>query len=193
MNVSAVILSAKPVEREIPGVAVVPFISSFSEAKGLLDARIASLEAIRTEWFFWLDDDDALPDDYERILTKCLKVKTPLAYTDELVRLLDKGTEFVRKSRKYDAEHHIHRDMTLIHHLAVCRTEAALDAAKRIPRGLYAVENLLFFEVAKKGATYINEVGYIWNRTKKGLSHDPSLMIGLVQSATWANRNKEQT
>lgn len=187
-DVSAVILSKAPVERVVPGCAVVPFISTFSEARGLLDSRIASLERIDTEWFFWLDDDDELPEDFPRVLAKCLKVKTPLAYTDELVTNAD-GTAYRRCGQKYSQDAHID-NMTLIHHLAVCKTEVARDAAKRIPRGLYAVENLLFFEVAKQGVTYINEIGYVWHRRKTGLNADPSLLIGLVQSATWAHRNR---
>lgn len=187
-DVSAVILSKAPVERVVPGCAVVPFISTFSEVKGLLNARIASLEAVDTEWFFWLDDDDELPDDFARVLAKCLKVKTPLAYTDELITNAD-GTMHRRQGAKYTQDRHID-NMTLIHHLAVCKTEVARAAAKRIPRGMYAVENLLFFEVAKQGATYINEIGYVWHRRKTGLNADPSLTIGLVQSAIWANRNR---
>lgn len=189
MSISAVILSAKPVERTIPGCEVVNHVSKFTEAKGLLEARLASLAKIETEWFFWLDDDDELPDDYQRVLDRCMSVREPLAYTDEVITNAN-GTMHRRRSVPYSQTRHVH-DMTLIHHLAVCRTEAALRAAEKIPRGLYAVENLLFFQVAKEGARYVDEVGYIWHRRDTGLNRDPSLLIGLVQSATWAQRNRK--
>lgn len=187
MNVSAVVLSSKPVALEIPGVTVVPHVSTFADAAGLLRARLAALQKVKTEWFFFLDDDDELPADYLRVLGRCMAVDTPLAYTDELVRLSD-GREQVRRSAPYSQDRHV-QDFCLIHHLAVCKTEAARRAARKIPRGTYGVEPLLFFQVAKEGATYIDEVGYIWNKGS-GLNRHPSLLIGLVQSATWAHRNR---
>jgi len=182
MDVSAVILSAEPVTRAIAGVEVVPFVSQFRDAAGLLDARLASLRAVRTRWFFWLDDDDELPEDYADVLRECCAVGTPLAYTDELV------AGRVRKSEPYSQQAFI-RNPLLIHHLAVCETTAARRAATLIPRGTYAVENLLFFQVAKQGATYVPRVGYVWNRDSRGLHRHPSLLIGQVQSASWAARH----
>jgi len=186
--ISAVVLSAKEVEIAIPGVVVVPHVSVIQNAKELLDARLEALKKVRSEWFFFLDDDDSLPDDYLKILDRCVSVDTPLAYTDELITNAD-GSLRVRKSAPYSEDAFI-RNSTLIHHLAVCRTEAALEAAAKIPRGTYAIENLLFFEVARQGATYIPEIGYIWNRRKTGLNRGPSIVIGLVRSACWANRNR---
>lgn len=189
MSISAVILSAKPCAKQIAGVEVVNHVSQFTEAKGLLKSRLASIRKVKTDWFFWLDDDDDLPGDYLRVLDKCMRVKAPLAFTNEIVTNAD-GSSHVRKSSRYTQDRHIH-NMTLVHHLAVCRTDVALDAMTRIPNeGLYAVENLLFFEVAKQGASFVNEIGYIWHRRDTGLNRHPSLLIGLVQSATWAHRNR---
>lgn len=188
MDISAVVLSAKPVTLEIPGITVVPHVSRFGEVAGLLDARIAALDKIDTEWFFYLDDDDELPPNYLDVLRRCIDMGAPLAYTNELVRLPD-GTERVRRSGPYSQDAHVH-NYTYLHHLVLCRTSTARRAARIIPRGEYGTEPLLFFQAAKEGAAWLDEVGYIWNVSGKGLSSHPSLLIGLVQSVTWAHRNR---
>lgn len=186
--ISAVILSKKPVRTKIDGVRVVNHVSTFNDARGLLNARLQALKKVSTEWFFYLDDDDELPTDYARVLERCTSVDTPLAYTDEKITSAD-GSFKVRKSSEYSEDKFV-SDFMLIHHLAVCKTGSALNAAKVIPVGDYTVENLLFFAVAKQGATYIDDVGYIWNRRKEGLSYKPSIVIAQMQSATWAYKNR---
>lgn len=183
MDVTAVILSARPIVRRIPGIQTLVHVSRFCDAAGLLDQRLAALQKVKTEWFFYLDDDDDLPYNYKDILTRCTAVDTPLAYTNE--RINDK----LRVSEPYSQEAHL-RNPLLIHHLAVCRTEAALRAARVIPRGTYAAEPLLFFQVAKEGATWINETGYIWNRKPTGLSWHPTLTRGLVCALLWAKDHR---
>lgn len=187
MNVSAVVLSAQPVHMHLDGVRVVPHVSSFEDAAGLLDARLAALRNVDTEWFFYLDDDDELPVGYAAALDRCMAVSTPLAYTHELIGL--PGARQLRRSAPYSQDAHI-TDPMLLHHLVVCRTEAALRAAEVIPRGTYAVEPLLFFQVAKEGATLVDEVGYIWNRKPGGLSYHPSLTRGMVWASLWAKENR---
>ena len=189
-KVSAVILSASPARaaRSIAGVKVVGHISRFNDAEGLLAARLEAIKSVDTDFFFFLDDDDELPRGYRGVLDRCMAAGTPLAYTDEVITAAD-GSEFTRRGRAYSEMAFI-KDCTLVHHLTVCRTDAALRASAVIPRGKYAVENLLFFEVAKAGATYIPEVGYIWHRRETGLNRHPSILIGLVQSTCWASRNR---
>jgi glycosyltransferase involved in cell wall biosynthesis len=187
---TAVVLSNRPVRLALEGVTVMPFMSEFSDAAGLLNARLAALQHVKTEWFFFLDDDDELPADYLRVLERCVSAGTPIAYTDELITAAD-GSQRVRKSAAYSEDAFIANQL-LIHHLAVCRADAARRAAAVIPRGMYAVENLLFFEVAKGGATYIPEIGYIWHRRDTGLNRHWSLTFGLVQSAAWALRNRSK-
>ena len=193
MDISAVVLSAKPVTTTLPGIAVVGHVSTFSDAAGLLDSRLAALDKVRTEWFFFLDDDDALPPDYLRVLDRCVSAGAPLAYTDELIRMpayFDGHVpEFRRTSGPYSQEAHL-QDALLVHHLAVCNTDAALRAARDIPRGTYAVEPLLYWQVAKEGAAYVDEVGYIWQRRKTGLSRHPSLTRGLARAMLWAQEHR---
>lgn len=194
MDISAVVLSAMPVCVALPGINVVNHVSAFTDAAGLLDARLAALGKVRTEWFFFLDDDDALPPDYLRVLDLCVGVGAPLAYTDELIRMpayFDGHVpEFRRKSGPYSQEAHL-QDALLVHHLAVCNTDAAQRAARIIPRGTYAVEPLLYWQVAKEGAAYVDEVGYIWQRRKTGLSRHPTLTRGLVRAMLWAQEHRQ--
>lgn len=183
MNVTAVILSPRPIVRRIAGIETLVHVSRFSDAAGLLEQRLAALQKVQTEWFFYLDDDDDLPFNYKDVLARCMTAGTPLAYTNE--RINDK----LRVSAPYSQEAHL-RNPLLVHHLAVCKTEAALRAARVIPRGTYAVEPLLFFQVAKEGATWIDEIGYIWNRKPTGMSWHPTLTRGLVRALLWAQDNR---
>jgi glycosyltransferase involved in cell wall biosynthesis len=188
MNISAVILSSRPVTLTIPGVTVVSHVSRFRDTKGLLAARMASLRKVQTEWFFWLDDDDELPDNYLDVLARCVDQPHPLAYTDELITSTD-GSSRVRKSAPYSEDAFI-TDNTLVHHLAVCKTEVAQRIAPTLPVGYYSAEMLLFFQVAKAGATYVPEVGYVWHRREHGLNRHPTTLLGLTQSAIRAARDR---
>lgn len=181
-QVSAVVLSLRPFTQEIEGVQVVTHQSQFSDAAGLLTQRLAALEKVQTEWFFFLDDDDSLPPNYLEVLAQCTAVDTPLAYTNEEIN----GK--LRRSTHYSPHAHLQNPL-LIHHLAVCKTEAAHKAARVIPRGTYAVEPLLYFQVAKEGATWIDTTGYHWHRKPTGLSHHPTLTRGLVRALLWMQSN----
>lgn len=89
MDISAVIQSRTPLEREIPGVTVVPHVGVYKGTAEMLDARLAALQKVQTKWFFYLDDDDDLPDDYERVLQLCMAVPTKIAFTNEIVTSVD--------------------------------------------------------------------------------------------------------
>lgn len=186
MDVSAVVLSARPVTAEVPGVVVLPYVSIFHDAAGLLEARMAAIRKVRTPYFFFLDDDDALPDDFDRVLALCLGAGAAVAYTNELVRFPD-GREVVRRSAPYDRKNW-QRSITVIHRLAVCRTDAALRAMEKVPRGCYGFEPLMYPEIAREGAAWIDEVGYIWQQRQDGMSRNPDLMRGMARAVTWANR-----
>ena len=178
MDVTAVIRSANPLRREIEGIQTLVHVSRFHDAAGLLKESLAAIEKVKTERFFFLDDADGLPDDYLRVLDLCVQAGTPIAYTNELVN------DVLWQGGPYSQDRHIAKPF-LIHHLALCKTEAALRAMKLIPRGTYAVEPLLFFQVAKEGAAWVDEVGYLWKRCPSGLSFHPTLTRGAVLASLW--------
>lgn len=184
--ITAVVLSARPVALEIPGVAVLGHVGVIRDAAELYAARLAAVRRVDTPWFFCLDDDDALPDGYLDLLARCMASSAAVVYTNELLCMLD-GTSVERKSAPYDRAA-FERSVTPIHHLAVCRTDAALRAMESIPRsGSWGFEPMLFAEVAREGAQWFDEVGYIWKQREGGLSRHPSVTYAMVRSAQWVN------
>ena len=165
--------------------AVLPHVSAFSDASGLLNARLDAIARVETPHFFFLDDDDELPANFEEVLRECLRADAPLVYTNELVR--ENGAEFVRKSLPYSQRLHL-ADPCLVHHLALCHTATAREMA--VPRGCYGFEPLFYWQLAKRGAAWVDRVGYIWNRSTTGLSKHHSVVRGMVESASWAHRNR---
>jgi hypothetical protein len=185
-DITAVVLSARDYCPAIPGVTVLAHRSIFKDVAGSLDARLAALERVRTPWFFFLDDDDELPGDYPAILARCMDTDAALSYTRERVIDSVSGQTYESFGAPYTPELHVQRPM-LLHHLVVCRTQAAREAAARIPRGIYCLEHLLFFEVAKRGANYVDAIGYIWHRGT-GLSRQPKSALGQMRSMMHAQR-----
>lgn len=187
MGITAIVLSAKPVALEIPGVTVLGHVGIIRNAAELYAARLAAVRRVRTPWFFCLDDDDVLPECYPDLLARCIASDAPLAYTNELLCLAD-GREVVRRSAPYERSLWA-QNFTLIHHLAVCRTGAALDAMARIPAsGTWGFEPMLYAEVARGGAQWFDEVGYVWHqRASGGLSRHPSVAYAMVRAAQWIN------
>ena len=188
-EVSAVILSTLPVpaERQAPGCATLAHVSRFDSASGLLDARLAAIERVRTPWFFFWDDDDDLPADFASVLQDCLQAgsQQALVYTDEIIRT--PAGERLRRSAPYSQQAHL-QDMMLVHHLALCRTQAAQEAARLLPRGVYGVEPMLYWQMAKHGAVYVPRTGYIWN-AEGGMHLRADVRIGMVQSMHWCGEN----
>lgn len=176
---TAIVLSAKPVKLQIPGVDVLASVQAITSVSQLYDIRLDVIENVGTEFCFYLDDDDDLPPDYLSVLEECASHSLPLTYTDELIRY--QGAENVRQSAEYDATIHANTPM-FVHHLAVMRTADAVLAAKRLPRGALSVEQPLYYELAKGGAAYVPRIGYIWNRKPTGISHWPQMLGAQVRA-----------
>ena len=182
---TAIVLSARPVTLEIPGVQVLASVQAITSVRQLYDVRLEVLGRVTTPFCFYLDDDDELPDDYLSVLDECAAHDVPLAYTDELVRYL--GKEVRRTGMPYRLKDHQDNPM-LVHHLALMRTRDAVQAAARLPRTMdFAVEQPLYMEIAKAGAAYVPRIGYIWNRTRSGISHWPQMMAAQVRALRWCN------
>lgn len=184
--VSAVVLTAGRYEQPAPpGCALHVHVSRFGDAAGLLAARLAAVAQVRTPWFFFLDDDDALPTDFARVLALCLAAAQgqALAYTDELALRPGQPPERLRR-QPWSLAAHL-QDVTLLHHLALCRTEAAQAAAQAVPHGAYGFEPLVYGLMALRGgAAYVPEVGYHW-RAAGGLHRRADVRMGMVKSLLW--------
>lgn len=182
LDATAIVLSARPVTLEIPGVQVLPRVQKISSMAQLHAARLDALGRVTTKFCFYLDDDDELPADYLSVLAECASRDLPLAYTNELVRY--RGNEYVREPPPYSREQHL-RSPNLIHHLALMRTKDARQVAKLLPRGEFWTEHMLYFSLAMRGVAHIYRVGYIWNRSETGVSHWPQALSAQVSSAHW--------
>lgn len=183
-NITAIVLSARPVARSIPGVTVLPSVQKIASMTQLHDARLNVLHRVTTEFCFYLDDDDELPEDYLAVLHECASHDLPLTYTNELVRYRSK--EHVRVMPPYDRGNH-RSTPELVHHLALMRAGDAKKQAERLPRGDFWTEHMLYFALAEHGAAHINRVGYIWNRSESGISHWPQTLTAQIKSRRWCN------
>lgn len=158
---TAIVLSKNPVTLKLQGVEVLGRTQEIRTLAELLDARLGAIKDVRTDYCFYLDDDDELPEDYLSVLDECASQGAAVAYTDELI---DAGRGYIRSNpAPYSREAHCTRPF-LIHHLALMRTKDAQGIAKKLPRGEFAVEPLLYSELAKQSASYVPRAGYYWKK-----------------------------
>ena len=186
--ITAIILSAKPVALEIPGVTVLPSVQVLASVEALHSARLDALARVATPYCFFLDDDDALPEDYQGVLKACMGQMAargvPMAYTDEIMR--EQGKADVRRSwYEYDNTLHARSPMGL-HHLVVMDTAAAQTVARALPRGNFWTEHMLYWALGRAGATYVPRTGYIWQRKAGGgFSGNPRILTAIVFGQRW--------
>jgi len=183
VNITAVVLSAHPYARRWPGIEVLVHHAVVRDAREFLLARFAAALKVRTRQFFFLDDDDDLPEDYLDVLARCAAPRAALAYTDELIRLPD-GTQYATRRAPYSQAAHL-RDPQLLHHLVLCDSSAAHAAIERLPRLHYHPEMLLGWELAKQGAHFEPAIGYVWNKRSSGMHTWPSMSISQMQAVLW--------
>jgi hypothetical protein len=178
MNVSAVVLSDNDYTRQWDGLEVVVYRSLIRDALQLQSSRFNAIAKVQTPYFFFLDDDDDLPNDYLDVLAECIAAKSAITYTDELIN----GE--LSRSENYQQKLHLDRPL-LIHHLALYETSKARAAARFLPRGHYAPELLLSWQVAKSGAAYIPRVGYHWNSSRRGMHTWSSTSMSWARALQW--------
>ena len=182
MNVTAVVLTAGSYGRAWPGLEVVVHRSAIRDAADLQRARFDALAEVRTPRFFYLDGDDDLPADYLDVLDECRAANAALTYTDEMI-----GDE-PQVSREYNQAAHL-KNPLLVHHLALYNTAAARAAVAGLPRGHYAPEFMLAWQVAKKGAVYVPRIGYRWNKRPGGMHSWPSTCCSWSRAMIWCKEN----
>lgn len=185
---TAIVLSARPVALELPGVTVLGHVRALASPAELHGARLDALARVTTPYCFFLDDDDELPDDYLDVLGECSdKMRSrgvPMAYTDEIQR--ETGKADVRRSwDEYDSARHLNSPMGL-HHLVLMDTAKAQAVAATLPRGNYWTEHMLYWALGRQGAAYVPRVGYIWSRKAEGgFSRNPRTTAAMVYGQRW--------
>jgi hypothetical protein len=184
MNITALTVARAPMSFNYQGlVSRCLHGRDFKRPADVQSAWFDALELVDTERFFFIDDDDELPDNYLEVLARCVDAGTGISYTDESVN-------GVRRSRRpYSQEAHL-KDPTLVHHLVLCDTALARDVVQSLPRGHYWPEMLLYWEMAKRGgATYVPEIGYHWNKRDQGLHREWFTVLGMSNAYRWCLEN----
>lgn len=193
-SVTAIILSRDPVsakfKSQIPkDVRPLNFISDIKSFQSYQRSWFMAVQEVQTEWFFFLDHDDRLPDGFSGILDRLLATAGfgSLAYTNEVV-VNDAGIHTELKKGPYSQESHLRNPM-LCHHLVLGRTETARQVIEKCPRGHFMPEMMVYFQMAKKGAIWLDEAGYLWHRSHSGMSYWPSALAAQVASIRWSAQN----
>jgi hypothetical protein len=188
MNITAVVLSKGPYTREWPGLEVHVHRANIRSVADQQEARYQAALQVRTKHWFWLDDDDDLPADYPSVLESCRGFGSPLVYTDELIRS-DATGDVTSCNGEYSRSAHLTNPMK-VHHMALYQTDISHDAIRALPRGHYWPELPLAWTVAKRGASYLPRVGYIWNRSEgHGMHAWPATQCGRMRARLWCKAN----
>jgi hypothetical protein len=184
MSITAVVLSAGDYSRRWPGLEVLVHRSTIRSSEDLQRARFEAVLRVATPHFFFLDDDDELPAGHLEVLERCRAAGAALAYTDE--RIIDQdGTATVVTRNPYVRAEHLQRPLD-IHHLVLCSTAAAQRSVQRLPRGHYAPEVMLYWDLARDGAVYVPGVAYEWHRKRSGMHRWPATARSQMRAALWA-------
>lgn len=200
MNITAIILSRQPISNKIKakvpgGVRPLNFVSDIKSFKSYQRSWMMAVAEVATDWFFFFDDDDQLPGNIMDILARAVEMTdregAALAYTNELI-INDAGIVVESRKGAYSQDVHI-RNPLLCHHLVLCRTSVAKEALLRLPRGDFMPEPMVYFEMAKKGAVWIDEIGYHWHRSAGGLHTHQGATAAQVAAVRWCHANRGAT
>lgn len=184
VNITALTVARERVDMGIDGVVnrCLPG-RVFTRAADVQRAWFDAVDLVDTSHFFYIDDDDALPPNYLDVLARCMAADAGIVYTDELI-----GGE--RRARgPYSQSAHL-KNPTLVHHLVLCETALAREVIRKLPRGHYWPEMMLFWEMAKRGgAVHLPEIGYVWNKREQGLHTAWFTVLGMSNSVSWCAQN----
>lgn len=184
MSITAATVSLHGDGRGWPGLERVEIRGRrFDRAADVQRAWFDAIKLVRTPYFFFIDDDDDLPQDYLRVLDRCVAAGAAVAYTDEEIN----GAR--RHRGPYSQAAHL-SNPTLVHHLVLCRTADARAALENLPAGDFWPEMLLYWQMAKiGGAEHVPEVGYQWNRGDQGLHRWWWTVRGMHNSIMWCKEH----
>lgn len=181
MSITAIVLTRGEYKRQWPGLTVDVHQQEIRGARELLDARFNAIAQVKTSHFFFLDDDDDLPADYLDVLQECERADAEICYTDEcVISCQERRLTFTRRGT-YSREAH-KANVQLIHHLALCNTGVAQGSVARLPRGHFCPELLLYWDMARNGAAYVERVGYYWFRDIGGMHARPCTTVSQMRA-----------
>lgn len=142
-SVTLVTLSRAPARAKATDVPYLNWVSDFGgQPAALHAARMASINAVRTPFFCWVDVDDPAPASLP------VPVDAGLLYGAE-EHLLSGNVMTTVRPRPWSRAAHLLEPRLI--HKAIVRTEAAREAAAVLPAdGEYYTELLLYYAIAKR-------------------------------------------
>lgn len=178
---TAVVLTSKSdLQMDLKGLRSLVYINKFDPAHDMTAQlhhyRKRSVHLPTTPYMTWIDDDDELPDNVQDVCTRLIQKMesegTYLGYTDEMVHSPTVRGEILKtraRKRPYSRQAYEENPYITMHHLVVMRVDIAQYADGLIPEGIYLTEFMFNLYLAELGvgATYLPEIGYIWNHSNR--------------------------
>lgn len=185
--ITAVILTPLKINFSEPDWTALQHISTFSGLEGLHQARIDSFEKVKTPYCMWVDDDDELPvgslELFHRLIALMQARNYAIGYTDSIVRINGKPDRRDAPGPHKPVKHYT--SANYLHKAVVMRTADALSQARALPKGLYWTECMIYSALARGGAAYIPEVGYVWNKKEAGMHRHEQIDTAQYAAMHW--------
>jgi hypothetical protein len=185
--ITAVILTPQKIHFPEHDWKVYQHISIFSGLEGLHQARIDSFEKVNTPYCMWVDDDDELPagslELFHRLIALMQARSYAIGYTDSIVRTDGKPDQLDAPGPHKLVKHYT--SSNYLHKAVVMRTTDALKQARALPKGLYWTESMIYSVLARDGAAYIPEVGYVWNKKEVGMHRHAQMGVAQRAALDW--------
>lgn len=188
-TVSAVVVSQTPYDgRWLRGIELVNQIESipFRNHADMNRARRAALKKVETDYWFFLDADDELPLNYEKVIRDCIDKEVAVAYTDELI--IADGRETRRRPGSFDPAKYV-KNVLMMHHAVVCDTGLTRRVTPMLPDGRELFESCLYFQLAKISWSFVDAIGYHWHKKRTGMHCGHDALEYVVRAAAWCARN----
>jgi hypothetical protein len=177
---TCITLSSEEMQRNTPpNVVYYNHVRKFSDVCSLHNERLESIKNCKTEYFFFCDYDDPIPD-------TLIAPKRAIVYGDN--HYIEYDVERFDKSSNWTELEHMTNPYLI--HKAICNTEQTLKILSVIPRGEYWTELLLYYCLALSGSyEYNNNLKMIWNKKQTGMHKSVGKAIN--NSVLWLMNNQK--
>lgn len=198
---TAVVLSPNDVITvDTRGLNTLLYTNKFNAAHSLTSQlhhyRKRSVFLPTTKYMCWIDDDDALPENIVDVCTRLISRMEEhghyIGYTNEMV-IHSNGQRDAIPKKAYSRYLYEEQPINVMHHLVIMNTQQSQFVAGYLPEGIHWVEYLFNLYLAELGggATHLDEIGYIWNRTDnpRNLHSDYANGNTRINSYKWGKEN----
>jgi len=174
-------LSAEPFKINTPrSIVYQNYVSQFSDPAGLHKSKLDAIFKIKTQYFFFQDYDDPLPNIYP-------VPEKSIVYGDFFTRYVTSG--HIKRTIAEPWSESWHLKNPLMVHKAICNTATARAVASVLPQGEFLTEPLLYYFMCKVyGFTYDPALEFIWNKSPKGFHTKSERSI--TNAVKWIKQNE---